>query len=200
VELTPANWDTETAGKTAFVMFRAPWCGHCKAMKPDWEQLDAKYAGNSKIVIGAVDCTAAGKPLCDANGVKGFPTLKHGDPANLDEYEGGRDFASLDSFASQLKPVCSPANLDLCDPEDKEKIVKVQALSDEELDAAITEGDTKVEEAEQHFNEELEKLQAAYKALVAAKDKTVADVKASGIGMLKAVRAARRGGKGHTDL
>jgi hypothetical protein len=24
-ELTPANWDTETAGKTVFIKFQAPW-------------------------------------------------------------------------------------------------------------------------------------------------------------------------------
>jgi len=25
VELTPANWDSEVAGKTAFIKFQAPW-------------------------------------------------------------------------------------------------------------------------------------------------------------------------------
>ena len=25
-ELTPADWDTETAGKTVFIKFLAPWC------------------------------------------------------------------------------------------------------------------------------------------------------------------------------
>jgi len=25
IELTPDNWDTETAGKTAFIKFQAPW-------------------------------------------------------------------------------------------------------------------------------------------------------------------------------
>jgi len=25
IELTPANWDTETSGKTVFIKFLAPW-------------------------------------------------------------------------------------------------------------------------------------------------------------------------------
>lgn len=36
-----------------------------------------------------VDCTAAGQPLCEANGVKGYPTIKYGDPEDLQDYEGG---------------------------------------------------------------------------------------------------------------
>ena len=42
-----------------------------------------------------VDCTAAGKPLCDSNGIKGFPTIKYGDPSDLQTYEGGRDDPNL---------------------------------------------------------------------------------------------------------
>lgn len=30
-----------------------------------------KYKGHATVVVGDVDCTAAGKPLCEANGVQG---------------------------------------------------------------------------------------------------------------------------------
>ena len=199
LELSPANYDEKTAGKTVFLKFFAPWCGHCKAMKGDWDNLMAKYADNAKILVADVDCTADGKPLCEANGVKGFPTLKHGDPANLEDYEGGRDYAALDTFAGALKPVCSPANMELCDEEDKAKIEQVQALSDAELQSQIEAADNKAKDAEQLFTDELAKLQAAYQDLTQAKEATLAEVKASGVGLLKAVKAAR-GAASKTEL
>jgi hypothetical protein len=168
-------------------------------MKPDWDKLMTEYEGNTKILVGDVDCTAEGKPLCDSNGVQGFPTIKHGDPAALDDYQGGRDFASLSKFAGELKPLCSPSNMDLCDDDQKAEIEKVQAMSDEEIDAAIKAADDKAEEAENTFKTELDKLQAAYKQLQADKENTLKEVKDSGVGMLKSVRAARAKGAGAKD-
>jgi len=161
-------------------------------MKPDWDKLMAEFEGNAKIIVGDVDCTAEGKPLCDSNGVKGFPTIKHGDVANLEDYQGGRDFASLKKFADELKPLCSPSNMDLCEPDQKAKIEELMALSAEDLDAQIKAGDDKIKAAEETFNTELEKLQAAYKGLQADKEAAEAEVKASGLGMLKAVAAAKK--------
>lgn len=172
-------------------------------MKPDWDKLQKEYKGNPKILIGDVDCTAEGKPLCDANGVKGYPTIKHGDPANLEDYEGGRDLKSLQKFASELKPLCSPAALELCDDEQKAEIEKIQAMSDAELDAKIAEQDKKAEDAETLFKTELDKLQATYKELQDAKEKALEEIKKSGVGLKKSVRAARKGGKkaaGHDEL
>lgn len=160
-------------------------------MKPDWDKLMTEYEGNSKILVGDVDCTAEGKPLCDSNGVQGFPTIKHGDPASLEDYQGGRDFDSLSKFAGGLKPLCSPSNMDLCDDEQKAEIEKVQAMSDAELDAAIKAADDKAEAAETTFKTELDKLQAQYKQLMEDKENTLKEVKDSGVGMLKSVRAAR---------
>jgi hypothetical protein len=161
-------------------------------MKPAWDALMAKYDGNAQILVGDVDCTAAGKPLCDSNGVQGFPTIKHGDPANLEAYEGGRDAKALEAFASGLKPSCSPSNIDLCDEEGKAKIATVQALSDDELDAQIAASDKKAADAESHFKTELDALQASYKKLTDDKEAILAEVKASGIGMVKAVRSSRK--------
>ena len=51
IELTPDNWDTETAGKTVFIKFLAPWWGHCKKMKPDWDKLMEAFAGSATQLV-----------------------------------------------------------------------------------------------------------------------------------------------------
>jgi len=201
LELTPETYDDATAGKTVFLKFFAPWCGHCKKMKPAWDTLMAEFADNAKILIADVDCTAGGKPLCDQNGVKGFPTVKFGDPANLEDYEGGRDEASLKKFAAELKPACSPNNMDLCEEEDKAELEKLMAMSAEDIAAKIAEGEKKLADAEEKFNTELEKLQASYKDLQSEKEAVGAEVKASGLGKLKAVAAfQKKGGAAKEEL
>jgi hypothetical protein len=161
-------------------------------MKPDWDKLMTEFADHKSIGVYDVDCTTAGKPLCDSNDVKGFPSIKHGDPANLEDYSGGRDFAALQSFAQSLKPLCSPANMDLCDDAGKAEIEKVQAMSDDDITSTIAAGEKKSADAEATFKSELDKLQASYKTLMETKDAAVAEVKAEGLGMLKAVLAARK--------
>mmetsp|Transcript_13237 Transcript_13237/g.14860 ORF Transcript_13237/g.14860 Transcript_13237/m.14860 type:complete len:168 (+) Transcript_13237:165-668(+) len=164
-------------------------------MKPDWDKLMGEFEGHATILVGDVDCTSDGKPLCDSNGVKGFPTIKHGDPADLQDYKSGRDFASLKAFAEELKPSCSPANIELCDEAGKAKIEKIQAMSVAELKAAIKEGEDKLENAEATFKAELQKLQDAYQQLQNDKEATETEVKASGLGLLKAVLASKPEGK-----
>jgi hypothetical protein len=160
-------------------------------MKPDWDKLMTEFDSHKTTMVGDVDCTAAGKPLCDKEGVQGFPTIKHGDPAALEDYQGGRDYDALKKFAEGLKPLCSPTNLDLCDDEQKKAITDLSALSEAELDAKITEADAKVAAAEKTFESELQKLQDSYKKLQEDKENTIAEVKASGIGMVRAVRNSK---------
>merc|ERR1711903_301163 len=97
--------------------------------------------GDSKTALVAdVDCTADGKALCEEGGVRGYPTIKYGDPNNLEDYKGGRDFDSLKKFAEEnLGPQCGPANLDLCDAEKKAEIEKFSKMSASDLDASIAE-------------------------------------------------------------
>jgi hypothetical protein len=169
-------------------------------MKPAWDSLMEEYAGHKSTLVADVDCTGAGKPLCDSNGVSGYPTIKHGDPAALEDYSGGRDADSLKTFAAGLKPVCSPNNIDLCDDESRAALDKLLLLSDEELTKQIDEGEAKIKAAEDHFNTELEKLQSQYQDLVKNRDDTVAAVKSSGLGQLKSVRAHKRAqGSGAKD-
>jgi hypothetical protein len=164
-------------------------------MKPAWDKLVADFEGSKTALVADVDCTAAGKPLCDSNGVQGFPTIKYGDPNALEDYQGGRDYDALKKFADEnLKPVCGPSNLDLCDDEKKKEIEELMALSADDLDGKITEGEGKIEAAEKLFKDELEALQKNYEKLMKDKEATIAEVKASGLGLLKSVKAAKKAG------
>jgi len=188
--LTPDNYDAMTDGKTVFIKFFAPWCGHCKKMAPDWEKLAGEWEGNAIGLVAEVDCTAEGKPLCDANGVKGFPTLKYGDPTALDDYQGGRTFSDLSSFAKDnLKPTCSPSKIELCDDEKKKEIETLMALSSDELSEKIAAEEKKLEDAEEEFKNEVQKLQEKYQSLMEEKDAKAAAVKAAGLGLMKSVVA-----------
>jgi hypothetical protein len=159
-------------------------------MKPDWDKLVEEYKDHATTGVFDVDCTAEGKPLCDANGVRGFPTIKSGDPNNLEDYSGGRDYAQLAEHAASLKPLCSPAQRDLCDEDELAKIDEYTALGEDALRALIADGDKAVEDAEKNFKDEVSKLQANYERLMQEKDDAIAAVKASGMGMAKSVLAA----------
>jgi len=162
-------------------------------MKPAWDKLMKNWNKGDRVttsLIADVDCTAAGKALCETVGVQGFPTIKWGDASSLEVYEGGRDYDALKKFAKEnLKPMCSPANLDLCDEEKKAEIAKLQGMAADELDTAIEEKKTAIKTAEDTFSETVKTLQANYEKLQKDKDATIAEVKASGLGLMQAVQA-----------
>jgi len=99
------NFEDEVKSGLAFVKFFAPWCGHCKRLAPTWEDLAKKYQGTTGVVIGHVDCTAddnLNRPLCSAQGVKGFPTLiVFKDGVKVEEYSGKRDLEALTGFVEK---------------------------------------------------------------------------------------------------
>ena len=161
-------------------------------MKPDWDKLMDAFADSKTALVADVDCTADGKPLCDANGVRGYPTIKYGDPSALEDYKGGRSFDDLKKFADEnLKPMCSPTNIDLCDDEKKAEIEKFQAMSDADLEAAISEKVKLIDEAEEAFKTGVNGLQDQYQKLMTNKDETIENVKNSGLGMMRAVKATK---------
>ena len=127
---------------------------------------------------------------------------RHGDLADLQDYQGGRDFDALKEFASEnLGPSCSPDNLDLCSDEQKAAIEKVNAMTDDEVEAAITEKEEAINKAETDFKTAVEALQAQYESLQKDKDSSIKEIKGSGLGVLKQLKASRaKGGVDKEDL
>jgi len=165
-------------------------------MKPDWDKLVAEYKDSKTAGVFDVDCTTAGKKLCEQHGVRGYPTIKWGDPSALEDYKGGRSLADLQKFAAEnLKPVCSPANLDLCDDEKKKKIEELMAMGAEALEAKIKEKKDEGEVLEKTFKDEVAKLQETYTKLQKDKDDKLKAVKDSGLGMMQAVVAHKKKAK-----
>jgi len=67
------SFDSEVINndRDVFVEFYAPWCGHCKALAPKWEELGGLFADNDHVVIAKVDATENDTPAK----IQGFPTL-----------------------------------------------------------------------------------------------------------------------------
>jgi len=164
-------------------------------MKPAWDKLMGEFEGNPTVLVGDADCTAAGKELCDSVGVKGYPTIKHGDPADLQDYKGGRTFDDLKKFASEMKPSCSPKNIDLCDDDKKKQIEEFKAMGAEKREAQITEQEGAQEKLEKDFKEFVEGLQKSYQEASDKKEKDVEAIKNSGLGLLKAVNTFEKSAK-----
>ena len=104
-------------------------------MKPAWDQLGDEFAASSSVLIGDVDCTAEGEPLCEEYNIRGYPTIKYfvdGDDKGED-YKGGRDFESLKTFVEEnLQVKCDVANPTECSEKEVGYIEKMKAKSSED--------------------------------------------------------------------
>lgn len=175
--LTAATFAADTTTKGAFVKFFAPWCGHCKAMKPDWDTLGDEYAGSETHLIGDVDCTVE-KDLCSTYGVKGFPTLKYfpAGSADASDYDGGRTLPDLREFAANnLGPTCSSKNKALCDGEQLTKLEGLEALGAEEIATRIQAAEAAASFAQTSFEEQLKVLQETFERISKEKDAAKSD-------------------------
>eukprot|EP00803_Ostreobium_quekettii_P000511 evm.model.scf_169EXC.9 EVM.evm.TU.scf_169EXC.9 scf_169EXC:117314-119944(-) len=103
--LSPGNF-ADDKGWVRLVEFYAPWCGHCKELRPKWVQVAAALKGVVK--VGAVDCDEH-KELCSSHKVKGYPTIKafvpvEGADSKVVIYKGQRTMAAIKNWALSLIP------------------------------------------------------------------------------------------------
>jgi len=102
IGLSSSNFETLTQATTGsttgdwFIEFYAPWCGHCKSLKPTWEDLAYKLLG--EVNVAAVDGTAE-SDLAKRFKIQGFPTLIYLSHGEMYEYAGDRKLDTLLDYA-----------------------------------------------------------------------------------------------------
>merc|ERR1712037_925823 len=138
--LTVENFDEVIEGNEfVLVEFYAPWCGHCKALAPEY----AKAAGilaekESKIVLAKLDAAEEGA-VAEKFEVRGYPTLKFFRNGKATEYGGGR---TADTIVSWLEKKTGPPALALASVEEATAFVAgkdvavIGVFADQTTDAA----------------------------------------------------------------
>eukprot|EP01112_Ceratiomyxa_fruticulosa_P018903 TRINITY_DN6112_c0_g1_i1.p1 TRINITY_DN6112_c0_g1~~TRINITY_DN6112_c0_g1_i1.p1 ORF type:complete len:423 (-),score=95.28 TRINITY_DN6112_c0_g1_i1:34-1302(-) len=82
---------------STFVMFYAPWCSHCKAMKPAYQEAATEVKKGKYGVLAAIDCDE-NKGVSSRYEIKGFPTLKYFKDGKSVDYSGARTKEALVEF------------------------------------------------------------------------------------------------------
>lgn len=111
--LTSASFEEEVleAGHVVMVEFYAPWCGHCKALEPEYAAAAEALSGE-KITLAAVDATVH-TDLASEYDIKGFPTILVFGVSDTGEpvpYNGARTAGAIEAYALDL--VSSPSVLE----------------------------------------------------------------------------------------
>jgi len=90
--------------KDVFIEIYASWCGHCKRLKPIWDELAGRFADvKDKITIAKMDGPENDLPPNSPFKISGFPTIKFRAAGTTEflDYDGDRSLDSLVEFVQQ---------------------------------------------------------------------------------------------------
>lgn len=78
-------------------LYYAPWCPHCKPVKPIFDELSEIYAGNKDVTISTINGDD-NKELLKEKNIKGYPTIMLTYQDKDIEYKGERTAQKLQEF------------------------------------------------------------------------------------------------------
>jgi len=134
VVLTKDTFTEFAAKPLSLIEFYAPWCGHCKALAPEYELAATELKGD--VPIAKVDCTVEAD-VCAEQGVQGYPTLKVFKKGSSSDYKGARKSDSIVSYMKkQALPAVSVLDADKVDAfSTSDKVVVIGFFKNQKSDA-----------------------------------------------------------------
>lgn len=188
-DLTARDFETGLKGQSLFVVFHAPWCGHCKALMPAWKKVAEEAVDKEFLTMARVDCTTTeNKAICSKYNIKGFPTMLHGTVDELEAYQGGRDEESIRSFMHGMKPICSIYHSDSCTAEEIAILTELQNLDASQLKDRVRRFEESVYRVETQYQSDVKTLQESYRNMTEKKTEQIARLRQeSNIAMVKSV-------------
>ncbi|KAK5126326.1 hypothetical protein LTR85_010562 [Meristemomyces frigidus] len=132
-----------TENNLVLAEFFAPWCGHCKALAPEYEEA-ATTLKDKSIALAKIDCTEQ-QDLCQSYGVEGYPTLKvFRGTQNVQPYAGPRKAQAIVSYMTKqslpsVSALLSEAALDEFKTADKVVLVGFFGADDKSSNITFSE-------------------------------------------------------------
>jgi len=112
VAVNKENHDEIVNGSTdVMIEFYAPWCGHCKQLKPQYKKVADHFADDDSVTVAAFDATSSTIPT--QYNVEGYPTLffvPKGSKTPI-PYEGDRSSQAIVNFINEKKTGGSSSEL-----------------------------------------------------------------------------------------
>ena len=95
------------------LLIHAHWCGHCRALMPEWKKMKELLKSNKNVSVHEIESADSNKDARlsefseKAGGVKvsvrGFPTIVRFENGEMTEFKGKRTAAELAKWATKHK-------------------------------------------------------------------------------------------------